>query len=234
MKIKHCLWLTVTACLILLAQEMTLGQESPQENAKRREHSTLFKKYGLRHQKLADPASPGDIAVIHISDLRDQSASWSVTPEAYLSRSACNSDAVVIGTATDFSSFLTENEGFIFTEFKLRVEEILKNNSRVPSAEKEELTIVSPGGELIHNGRKLKALVKGVTPFHTGGRYLLYLGFIPVTGAYQSFGERSFELRPDKVYRLTNQALWNERTHKLDDAGAFLATVRATTTAPCN
>ena len=41
---------------------------------------------------------------------------------------SCDADAIVVGEVTSKSSQLTEDQDFIFTDYELKVEEVIKNN----------------------------------------------------------------------------------------------------------
>ena len=89
-------------------------------------------------------------------------------------------------------------------------------------------------GKLQVNGRWIDARIKYFEPFRVGGRYLLLVKFVPTTGAYQAFEERSFELRDGRVFKLTPDRLWNETVFPPDDAEAFVREVRVTSTYRCH
>jgi hypothetical protein len=91
-----------------------------------RRHSMLYE--NRRNRKLRDLPSPLDLVV---------STPWGSSPEENIRRtldeflrvSVCSADAVVVGIVKNKSSQLTDDGTFIFTDYEMTVEEILKNNS---------------------------------------------------------------------------------------------------------
>jgi hypothetical protein len=120
---------------------------------------------------------------------------------------AYESDAVVIGVVGEKKSFLTEDENFVFSDYELNVEEILKNNSALPIKEKR-VTVTRPGGAVMLAGHTVRAIDESLEPLALGSRYLLFLNFIPSTGAYKAFNSKgSFLLKGDRIVKLTREDL---------------------------
>ncbi len=81
------------------------------------------------------------------------------------------------------------------------------------------------------NGRNVRAIERTFLPFHEGGRYLLFLFFVPATGAYQAFNDESFELLEHGVRSpRPNFPYVDLKTRR--DPQVFLAEVRAAVAAP--
>jgi hypothetical protein len=159
---KNILILGISLAVVVLAtlfalrsqgqnNQIASGQENPspvQEGVmteKQRVHSKRFsQRYAYRKgQKLRDLRGRGDLLVtIGVGD-KPQSASVAPfnLPE-FLRKMTCDADAVLIGQVRDKVSQLTENREFIFTDYEVTVEEILKNNAESQSALK--VTSLSP------------------------------------------------------------------------------------------
>ena len=207
-------------------QEKPIRPVTPQQ----KEHSKLYKNFGS-NRKLSDP----NFGRTHIYDLVVPS-SWNrrhIHPTEFLGRIACEADAVIIGTLTDEAAMLTENDSFVFTDYTVQIDEILKDNPSARLITGDSVTVTRPGGTLEIEGRKVQATLDGFNPFNAGRRYLLYLRFMPLTGAYQAFGDRSFELRGKRYIRLTRQHVWTSHIYKVEDARSFLELVRSSITGPC-
>src|SRR5437764_14498436 len=82
---------------------------------------------------------------------------------------------------------------------KFAVEHVLKDNLHSPSAGRYTLIVTRSGGKLQINGRNIYANDLGFKDFTSGGRYLLFLDFIPQTSAYKAKEEKSFSLETKKV-----------------------------------
>ncbi len=97
---------------------------------------------------------------------------------------ACVADAIVIGVVKDQSSALTEREAFIFTEYTIAVDKVLKTNPAAPISSGDSIIFTRPGGTLVLDGRKAVLSDEDYPLLHLARRYLLFLRFIPQTGAY--------------------------------------------------
>lgn len=97
---------------------------------------------------------------------------------------AADSDLVVLAKAETGTSHMNADKDFLYTDWNFVSEEILKNNSY--SAVQTGATILAtrPGGKLQVNGRTVYADCADFLSFANGQQYLLYLRFIPETGAY--------------------------------------------------
>lgn len=229
--------LPAAGILLLLNVWVTGAQqverERPTKTWKQKEHGKLYRSYG-GHRKLTEIEPGKDITVLHGAEppVRPYGPDYT-RPSEYLSKITCSSDAIVIGRPTGETSALTEGENFIFSDHSFAVEEVLKNNPRQSIQPSTEIVVTRPGGRLKLGNRWIRAEDEDFKPFQLGGRYLLYLRFISATGSYHAFGERSFELRADKFFRLSKFYLWNEKKFPLLDTSSFLSEVRFARAEPC-
>ncbi len=176
---------------------------------KERAHSKLYKEYkpdgNLR--ALAE-SSADDVEVVNgIPQKAFSSSSPPFNLQDFLREMARESDAVVIGVVHKKTSFLTEDENFVFSDYELNVEDILKNNSAHPIKVKS-ITVTRPGGAVVLGRRTVRATDESLEPLDRGNRYLLFLEFIPSTGAYKAFNSKgSFQLDGNKTVKLTHEDL---------------------------
>ena len=198
-----------------------------------KEHGKLFRSYrGPGKLTQAEPGKDISVLVGGEAPVRPYGPNYT-RPSAHLSRISCSSDAIVIGTLTDQVSALTEYENFIFTDATFIVESILKNNDRQTIRQGAEIVVTRPGGQLRMQGRWIRAEDNNFQRFQLRRRYVLYLRFIPATGAYQAFADRSFELGPQNFRRLTKFPLWNESAFPVSALDSFLSEVRFALTLTC-
>ena len=132
------------------------------------------------------------------------------------------------------SSQLTENGEFVFTDYEVMVEDVLKDNPAAPIQPNANITITRPGGTVQLNGHNITALDEAFKPLNVEGHYLLFLRFIPATGAYKAVSSAgTYELKENKIIKLTEEPLplGLETGH---DAGAFITGVRRALTGACN
>ena len=116
------------------------------------------------------------------------------------------SDAIVIATFVSKTSQITARGGAIFTDFELRVEEFLKYNlAKQPPG---TITVTRPGGRVLLFGKSARYLDGAFRPLLPGRRYLLFLTYLPVTGAYRALNSTSsWDITDERVRSLNNATL---------------------------
>lgn len=145
------------------------------------------------------------------------------TPEEYLSELTQTSDAVIKGTIIRKVSQITEDDSFIFTDYDIVVTEIIKNNATVPLELGKPIIVTRPGGKITKNGILVKVDDEKFLPLPLNHNVLLFLSFIPETGAYKTTeATGSFELNGSSVRPLTGVHLPFEP----QDEYSFLQTAR--------
>jgi hypothetical protein len=214
-------------------EEVIPIQEGPMTE-KQKEHSKLYENYSilLGHRRLRDrlASTPDDIVTTigprERSGSTDQSISNNIMQDL-----ACRADAVVIAIPKSRSSHLTENEDFVFTDYEMTVQEVLKDNAVAHIQLNNDITMTRPGGTIQLNGHSVKALDVSFQPFQGGKRYLLFLSFIPTTGAYKSVSSTgSFQLG-NKVVPLTTESLLAGKN--FGDSSSFLSDIQTAVANAC-
>ena len=194
--------------LVLLGSLLSVsGQTQPQDPSsvtpeKRHEiHSKIFHVYWRETipQLLANRS--GDL---YLED--SKSPGYTVMPlntPAYppyaLGMFACSSDAVVLATAQTSISHLTADQKFVYTDWTFTIEQVLKDNAKSHVPGGMTILVTRPGGTVEINNRKIYATDHNFKDFKASSRYLLFLEFIPETGAYKADGEESFLLDGKQV-----------------------------------
>jgi hypothetical protein len=160
---------------------------------KQREHSKLYKSYARMHKgrKLLDRRGGAGDLKIAIESPMPKPGFDSLTPQEFLQQLSCRSDAVAIVKVVDKQSQLTEDEDFIFTDYSVKVIEILKDNEKAPIDTDSDLTITRPGGTININGRLIQALDAKYGEMKKDGEYLLFLTYIPATRSYKATDAKS-------------------------------------------
>ncbi len=198
-----------------------------------RKHSKLYKEYSMGQRRIPDElgsGQPGILIKVHsplaFSDKIPSSF------ESILQKLACDADAVVIGVAKNKASQLTENRDFLFTDYEISIQEVLKDNPAQHAVTDGELTVTRPGGAIQLNGKTVEAIDASFQPLKVGKRYLLFLRFIPTTGTYKAVNSlSSYQLDDRKVSRLTEQILQLDKD--IDDPTSFIASVRTAVAGGC-
>jgi hypothetical protein len=235
---KICLWalalsmfLTAFGSVRLALSQQTEAQDQ-KSLQKQREHGKLYKRYGSK-EKLPDLAAKasGDFSITE--GVGQRVFRPGATQGSLLNRLACNADAVIIGTVGSKVSQLTEDENFIFTDYEMHVQEVLKNNPTAPILAGSNITLTRPGGVVQLNGVNVTALAEEYLPLDFNGRYLLFLNFIPTTGSYKAVGSAgSLQLKGRKTIKLTQESLPPELETDAD-ATSLLNSVRSLLSHPC-
>lgn len=181
------------------------GVMTPQQ----KEHSKLYKGYKTG-KKLRDLTTTiGDVLLRR--NVGTQGGDPNESPfdlQQLLQEMAGGADAVVVGTIGNQSSQLTEDEDYVFTDYEMDVEEVLKDNPTAPIQPNSKITITRPGGTILLNGRIVKAVDDSFLPFRKKAQYLLFLRFIPSTGGYQALNSKaSFQLNGNEITKLTKESL---------------------------
>ncbi len=194
---------------------------------RQKEHAKLYHyKTGKKIRELAATGS-GDITI----EAGIYPGLWGVSgprpwyPHPFLVDQAFWADAVLVGVVKTCSSALTEDEDFLFSDCETTVEQVLKDNAVAPLKVAGEIVVTRAGGTLVVNGRTVRARDVAFNPFHPGGRYILFLKYIPATGAYWARNDRGFELLEKGVDALAFAGWVDMKTRQ--DPAAFVAEVQA-------
>lgn len=113
---------------------------------------------------------------------------------ANLENLACHSDLIVLGRVDTGTSYATDDDGYIFTEWKFLVEEVLKNDALNPIRTGLTITVSRPGGLLRIKGRQVYAISPDFPQFRREERLLLYLTRLESEGEYAMFHPSGFSL----------------------------------------
>lgn len=210
----------------------TPSQECKTE--KQKEHSKLYQSYG-RGKKLREMKGEGEVGYRVGLPLPTITPGPSPTYYQVINKFVCDADAVVIAEVKNKTSLLTDAEDFIFTDYELSVSEVLKDNSRAHIETSAVITATRPGGTVqLNDGRTATIRFDSVPPFRVGGKYLLFLQFIPTTGAYKAFtSEGSYELRGKKFSKVTQESLRKELDEEIEPT-AFINDIRAAAISGCS
>jgi hypothetical protein len=207
------------------------------QTEKQQIHGKLFSQNYTyrRNQKLRSLKGTGDLQVtIGVGDKPTSSTAPPFNLDEFLRTMVCDSDAVVIGEVKNRASQLTEYGEFAFTDYEVTIEEILKNNTAAPIMSQGNITVTRPGGAIQLNGKIIRAVDLSYKPFEIGGRFLLFLKFIPASGAYQTFSSQgSFKLVGNEMVKQTKEFLPQELESQRD-ASSFINKVRHASVDTCN
>jgi hypothetical protein len=218
---KRLIAISFLVCVLALSSVSVLysqGQQ-PQTDAtvvqegvmteRQREHSRLFKGYGTG-KKLRDLSAevPTGVKVKRGPGLPTGEEGVSQSLAGFIQGLACNADAAVIAVVKDKSSQLTEDGEFIFTDYELTVEQVLKDNNLSHLEPNLILTVTRPGGRIQLSGHIVEAEDASFKALTKGQRYVLFLKFIPQIGSYNSLNSMStYQLGQNNISVATDEAV---------------------------
>lgn len=111
---------------------------------------------------------------------------------------AKESDAVLIGEVAEAQAFLSNDKSGVYSEFDIRVGEVLKNDSTSPVRDGRLITVERLGGRVkFPSNRVLPVLVHGQGMPRVGRRYLFFLKRLDTEGEYRLL--TGYELRGGRV-----------------------------------
>lgn len=166
---------------------------------KEKKHSRLLAQSQGRKISELTAKAKGDITLLVGEPLVMVMPDREAQPAPFIQTKVCNAEAVVIGRLNNSSPQLTADESFLFTEFSMTVEEVIKNNPNAPIQKGGSISVVRDGGVGKFQGRTIRAKVEGFDSFTDGKRYILFLRFIPDTGSYLAYANGSFELNDNTI-----------------------------------
>jgi len=195
----------------------------PEQRSKRRAKS---KTYNSKARWRRDLVLNVDLAAI-----RNE---WDLGLESNLP--ASRSCAVVVGMVVEARAYLAEDKSTVYSEFTVRVEEVLKNDGGEPITARSEVVTDRLGGRVrVPSGRIGSFYVSGQGTPEVGKRYVLFLGHNPRESANMEVAEATersrhiltgYELREGKVFPLDISGAKNFAEHGGKDEAAFLNEVR--------
>jgi hypothetical protein len=238
--------------LLLIAGAAGMSQSDAQKDAEKREyqrelsdatridrgvlsetqrvHGALFSYAATRPNKIDSLVErfrdEGKIfEIVIVAPLVPKLPGDTATPEYYFSDLASKSQAVIQGKVTDKVSQVTQNGAFIFTDYSVLVTEVYKDNAAAPITKGASITVTRPGGKVLLDGVIAKASDKKFPPLPAGRQVILYLQFIPETGAYKATAPTgSFELSHNTLTPLTCLRF---PSGVIDEGNSLLQVVRA-------
>lgn len=202
---------------------------------KQKEHSRLYREYRTGQELRRLSMEDGEDINIHIGTPNSGATEDSPRFSFYsiLKHIVCEADAIVLGKPESRFSQLTADEDFVFTDYELAIEEVLKDDPNISKQGNNNITVTRPGGFIRLNNRNIRATDQSFKPLEMGERYVLFLRFIPATGAYRALNSKSsFKIRSEKIFKLTNENLASELENG-SDANSLMTQVRNIVAGSC-
>lgn len=190
-------------CLLLLSiiQAVSLSGQTAQ--------ATPSQRVQVHSREVHGATTPGHIPYLLAHSSGDVHLSFGCTsghiipPDASgaIAELTCgtNSDVIVLGKLGKGVSSPTVDQGFIYTDWDLTVEQSFKDASESPIEPGQTIVVTRPGGELTVNGRHVDATDEDFPRFHAGEEVVLYLRSLPSVGTYAISAPNGFFLSKSNV-----------------------------------
>ncbi len=120
----------------------------------------------------------------------------------------CTSDAIVFGSPSNKKSHLTEDEGWVYTEYEFLVKEILKDNRDAPIKKNSSIQIARTGGLVKVDSIVFRVKNYEIPQLKKNNDYILLLSYVPDAKGYiadRYFGD--FVLKDNRFVSVTNVSL---------------------------
>ncbi|MGH9793585.1 MAG: hypothetical protein ACRD5G_02325 [Candidatus Acidiferrales bacterium] len=134
-------------------------------------------------------------------------------------------DLVAIGRMGTGTSYMTARKGFLNTDWSFVVEEVLKDNTKAPVIAGRTITVIAFGGTTRIGDRTVHAIQKTYKKFRADDQYLLFLKFVPETGAYSVRWPLGFALSGQKIVAMATQPLHRPDIEAMDKE-ALVTTIK--------
>ena len=174
-------------------------QKSPEERMHRDRREQRYGKF------LPKPATdPGPLAPPETTNLSFIDYVKVGTPVDPPGIPASVSTAIVIGTVVNGSSFINKDHTFVYTDYDVRVAQILKQDSSANLTPGSQIIATRPGGAIhFPSGHITNFLDQGQGLPKIGSQYILFLWrSIPDLPEYEIIIDSGFEVRNNRVYPL--------------------------------
>lgn len=220
----------------LTVPAISVGQNANIPKGIKDQHKKLYQEYHSS-ENLINATRAGKDVDIETGQVRplfgttsESLAAEPTYPDPELHAIACGADSIMVGQPTSSETDLTESQDFLYTDYRFRVESVLKTSPGLTNG--GEIIVTRPGGELTLNGRKVKTKALDFPLFEIGTRYLLFLRYLPETGTYRAYRSGTFLLRRSGPASPIDPKLPLE-TKSLHSEDTFLTEVRAAATSAC-
>jgi hypothetical protein len=108
-----------------------------------------------------------------------------------LQKVSCKTDVIVRGKIKDKGSQLTENQSFVFTDYDIEIEDVIKNSSPMDLVKTKGLTLTAKGGSIKLDNRVFKVIVERSVPLRVGKDYIFFLKYLPDSQSFSLTTEQS-------------------------------------------
>lgn len=147
-------------------------------------------------------------------------------PKDFFAKIAQLSDLIIRGKVIKKTSQVTENDGFLYTDYDVSVQEVIKDNSAASVSHDSVITVAGPGGKVLLDEVVVIAIDENLLPLPINDHdVVLFLKYIPETGAYcLTQYSSAYELDGSRVEPLTHSSF---PAGLIQNSASFLDIIRS-------
>lgn len=132
-------------------------------------------------------------------------------------------DAVVSASFVAKTSQITSGGTYVFTDYELRIDEVFKDTRSRPLKPDATITVTRHCGKVLLYGQIVWFTSTAFKPLQPGRQYLLFLSYVPSTGAYHAVdANSSFDITDTRVQSLNENITRGFQR----DLASFITSVR--------
>lgn len=201
--------------------------------SKQKLHSQIFSRRYDWHRKGEKLRNlPGTSDTAFVIGVPNAIVSGSSYPEV-IKALVCGADAVVVATATNKRSQLTLDGTFVFTDYEMVVDEVIRSKTTLNLQTASNITVTWPGGAILLNNRRIRVTDNSFGILKVGKQYVVFLSYLTASDDYTPLNSRAtFEFHADSLKKLTKESLIPELEGRLS-AATVLADTRAFNSEGC-
>lgn len=185
----------------LQTDEVATPVEEDALTTQQKEHSKLYERYE-RERKIRDALleKPGGYEAFRTACIFLPGKPM----PSIVGELAEAADAILIASFVSKSSQLTTGGTYIFTDYQLRTQEVLKDRGSGNLKADTIITVTRPGGKVLLFGKTASFTELSFKPLLPGHRYLLFLKYLRTTDSYRAVShEASFDITNATVESLS-------------------------------
>jgi len=152
---------------------------------RQRQHAKLFKSFGVGTKIIDLLKTQEEVSIVKgLPSQGDVPESPRYSLPDFLQVATCDAEAILTGIVIAQSSQLTAEGDFVFTDYTIAVESVLKNFEGASISERSNVVISRAGGAVLINGHLVTAVDRSAKLLNSGDKYLFFLKNIRSTGAF--------------------------------------------------
>lgn len=183
---------------------------------KQRKHSKLYRRQTSPAANLISESGDVDWIILDHEDTTDHRGQSPPSQVEYLQKLTCDSDSIVIAKVKNKASQLTEHFNFVFTDYDLNVEQVLKNDSNLDIQTIKNITLHTPGGAVKVDNRTIKIKFERKTPIRVGGEYIFFLDYLSDSDSFRLSSARGVFLVSGNKIKTPQNAYVESTDNKAD------------------